>query len=205
MAKRIFQLVWGLALYGVALALMVRSDLGLMPWDVFHQGVSDRTGYSFGTVVIVTGILILATWIPMRQRPGIGTIGNIFIIGVVIDIVLWLLPPVTGLPLRWAMLVLGLLMSGIAAGAYIGAGLGPGPRDGLMTGIVDRTGWSIRTVRTSIEVAALGTGWLLGGTVGLGTILYAVLIGPMVHVTLPFFTIAPVGTDPEVSESCAGT
>ncbi|MDT9600795.1 membrane protein YczE [Sphingosinicella rhizophila] len=207
-ARRIFQLFWGLTLYGIGLALMVRADLGLMPWDVFHQGVSDRTGLSFGTIVIATGIVILLAWIPMRQKPGIGTLANIFIIGLVIDLVLWLLPPVAGLPVRWAMMIGGLLMSGIAGGAYIGAGLGPGPRDGMMTGIADRTGWSIRLVRTGIEVAAFGTGWLLGGTVGLGTILYAVLIGPMIHRTLPLFTIPPAKKDAvevaEIAESCEG-
>jgi uncharacterized membrane protein YczE len=190
MTRRLVQLYLGLILYGFSMALMLRADLGLDPWDVFHQGLSDRTGLSFGTIVILVGALVLLLWIPMRQRPGIGTISNIFVIGLAVDASLWLLPTIDSLPLRMMMLVSGIFLNGVAGGAYIGAGLGPGPRDGLMTGIVGRTGWAVRTVRTSIELSVLAIGWLLGGTVGLGTILYAVTIGPVLHVMLPLFTIS---------------
>lgn len=168
---------------------MVRSDLGLNPWDIFHQGVADRTPLSLGTVIIVAGAIILLLWIPLRQRPGIGTISNIVVIGVAADVGLWLIPEVASLPLRAAMLVAGVILNGVATSAYIGTGLGPGPRDGLMTGVADRTGWSIGVVRTGIELTVLAVGWGLGGTVGIGTVLYAVAIGPIVHRTLPFFTI----------------
>lgn len=190
MTRRLLQLFLGLILYGFAIALMLRADLGLDPWDVFHQGLADRTGLSVGTVVIIVGAFALLFWIPLRQRPGIGTISNMIIIGLAIDACLQLIPEVESLPIRWTMLILSILISGIAGGAYIGAGLGPGPRDGLMTGIVDRTGWTIRSVRAGIEIVVLAVGWLLGGTVGVGTILYALAIGPLIHVTLPYFTLS---------------
>lgn len=189
MTRRLFQLYLGLILYGFAIALMIRANLGLDPWDVFHQGLSDRTGASVGTVVILVGLLILLFWIPLRQKPGVGTLSNMIVIGLVIDFCLWVLPGIESISLRGGMLVLSILLSGLASGAYIGAGLGPGPRDGLMTGIVARTGWKVRSVRTSIELGVLAIGWLLGGTVGIGTILYALAIGPIIHVTLPWFTI----------------
>src|SRR5512139_2743747 len=168
MTRRMIQLFLGLALYGISLGLMVRSNLGLDPWDVFHQGLSQRTGISLGMMVNLVGAGVLLLWIPIRQRPGIGTIANVFLIGTFADISLWLLPPIDNLPLAWAMLIGGVVLNGVATGAYIGAGLGPGPRDGLMTGLVKRTGGSVRVIRTSIEVAVLAAGWLLGGTVGLG-------------------------------------
>ena len=191
MIRRLVQLFLGLCLYGVSMALMIRADLGLNPWEVFHQGVSGWTGWSFGTVVMATGAFVLLLWIPLRQKPGIGTISNIFVIGLVADLGLAAIPDVP-LPLAAAapLLVLGIVLNGVAGGAYIGAGLGPGPRDGLMTGLARRTGWKIRPVRTAIELVVLGTGWLLGGTAGLGTILYALAIGPIVGFTLPLFTIA---------------
>lgn len=191
MIRRLVQLYAGLFLYGMSSAMMIRSHFGLNPWDVFHQGLGDRTPLSFGTVVIITGAIVLLLWIPLRQRPGFGTVSNVVVIGLVADLGLWLIPDLQSLPVRAAMLVSGIVLNGIATSAYIGAGLGPGPRDGLMTGLAERTGRSIRAVRTGIEVTVLAVGWLLGGTVGIGTLLYAVTIGPIVHRTLPLFTIRP--------------
>lgn len=190
MTRRLIQLFLGLALYGISLGLMVRANFGLDPWDVFHQGLAQRTGLSLGMMVNLVGAAVLLLWIPIRQRPGIGTISNVFLIGTFADISLWLIPPIDSLPLMVAMLIAGVLLNGVATGAYIGAGLGPGPRDGLMTGLVKRTGGSVRTIRTCIEVIVLAVGWLLGGTVGLGTVLYAIAIGPIVHRMLPLFSIS---------------
>ena len=184
------QLFLGLALYGISLGLMVRANFGLDPWDVFHQGLAQHTGLSLGMMVNLVGAAVLLLWLPIRQRPGIGTIANVFLIGTFADISLWLIPPIQSLPLNIAMLIFGVFLNGVATGAYIGAGLGPGPRDGLMTGLVKRTGGSVRFIRTSIEVAVLAAGWLLGGTVGLGTVIYAIAIGPIVHRMLPVFAIA---------------
>ena len=189
--RRLAQLYAGLVLYGASMALQIRAGLGLDPWDVFHQGISDRTGLSFGTVVIVTGALVLLAWIPLRQRPGVGTVSNVFVIGIAVDAALAVLPDAGSLPVGAAMLIAGVGLNGVAGGAYIGAGLGPGPRDGLMTGLVRRTGRSIRLVRTSIEVLVLVAGAALGGTVGIGTVVYAVSIGPLVHALLPRMTVAP--------------
>ncbi|HWW66133.1 MAG TPA: hypothetical protein VNZ43_15365 [Sphingomonadaceae bacterium] len=191
MIRRLAQLYAGLCLYGLSMAMMVRSDLGLNPWDVFHQGVGDRTPLSFGTVVIITGAIVLMLWIPLRQKPGIGTISNMIVIGLAADAALWLIPAAGSLPIRCAMLAIGIFLNGVATSTYIGVGLGPGPRDGLMTGLAARTGWSIRIVRTGIEVTVLALGWMFGGTVGIGTILYAMTIGPIVHWTLPLFTMSP--------------
>ncbi|SCF41764.1 YczE/YyaS/YitT family protein [Micromonospora mirobrigensis] len=189
--RRLTQLYAGLVLYGVSMAMMIRSDLGLDPWDVFHQGLSLRTGLSFGTVTIAVGALVLLLWIPLRQRPGLGTISNVLVIGLVVDATAALLPAGLPLPARIALLVGGIVANGAATGLYIGARLGPGPRDGLMTGYVARRpGRSIRLVRTVIEVTVLALGWLLGGTVGLGTVAYAVGIGPLTQLFLPPFTVA---------------
>ena len=174
---------------GISTALMVRSDFG-SSIGCFPPGRRDRTPLSFGTVVIITARSSSCSGFP-RQRPGLGTISNIFVIGLVADLGLWLIPDVATLPIRALMLAAGIFLNGVATSAYIGAGLGPGPRDGLMTGLADRTGWSIRIVRTGIELTALAAGWGLGGTVGLGTVLYAVTIGPIVHRTLPFCSSAP--------------
>ncbi|MBA3678051.1 MAG: hypothetical protein H0W74_11725 [Sphingosinicella sp.] len=189
MTRRLIQLFLGLSLYGLSLSLMIRAALGLDPWDVFHQGLASESGISIGMMVNLVGAFVLLLWLPLRQRPGIGTIANILVIGTVADIGLWLIPELHSLPLRIALMAAAIVLNGIATGAYIGAGLGPGPRDGLMTGIVKRTGLSVRLVRTSIEIFVLAVGWLLGGTVGVGTILYAICIGPIVHRTLPFFAI----------------
>jgi uncharacterized membrane protein YczE len=188
--RRLIQLYAGLILYGASMALQVRAGLGLDPWDVFHQGVADRTGLSFGTVVILTGAAVLLAWIPLRQRPGIGTVSNVFVIGIAVDATLSVLPDAGSAPVAWAMLLAGVALNGVASGAYIGAGLGPGPRDGLMTGLVRRTGGSVRIVRTTIEISVLAVGAVLGGTVGPGTLIYALAIGPLIHVLLPRLTVA---------------
>jgi uncharacterized membrane protein YczE len=193
MPRRLIQLFVGLALYGVAMAFLVRATLGLDPWDVFHQGVSHHVPLSFGMLVNVVGALVLLLWIPLRQRPGIGTVANIFTIGTAVDLTLLVLPEANGLPMRAAFLLGGVVLNGMAGAMYIGAGLGPGPRDGLMTGLARRTGWSLRSVRTGIELSVLAAGWLLGGTVGVGTLLYAFAIGPLVQAFLPAFTIRDAG------------
>ncbi|MEH0972941.1 hypothetical protein V6U77_17615 [Micromonospora sp. CPCC 205546] len=188
--RRLSQLHAGLVLYGVSMALMIESGLGLDPWDVFHQGLSQLTGLSFGTVTIAVGALVLLLWIPLRQRPGLGTISNVLVIGLVVDATLALLPAGGSLGVRAAMLLAGIVANGAATGLYLGARLGPGPRDGLMTGYVARRpGRSLRLVRTVIEVTVLGLGWLLGGTVGVGTVVYALAIGPLTQVFLPLFTV----------------
>lgn len=188
MPRRLLQLFLGLLLYGVSLALMVRADLGLDPWDVLHQGVAERTGASFGTVVIGTGAGVLLLWWPLRQRPGIGTVSNVVVLGLVADMVLAVLAVLDtpeSLGGRIGLLLAGIGLNALATATYIGAGLGPGPRDGLMTGLVRRTGASVRVVRTGIEVLVLIVGWLLGGNVGVGTVLYAAAIGLLVHPLLP--------------------
>lgn len=204
MTRRLIQLFLGLALYGFSMGLMIRSNLGLDPWDVFHQGLSEHVGLSFGMIVNIVGAVVLLLWIPIRQRPGIGTIANVLLIGLWADLSLWLIPPAQSLLLAWVMLLTGVFLNGVATGAYIGAGLGPGPRDGLMTGLVKRTGGSVRLIRTGIEVTALGVGWLLGGTVGLGTLVYALAIGPIIHRMMPLFAIAEREPVPVPSpEPCA--
>jgi uncharacterized membrane protein YczE len=188
LSRRIVQLYLGLVAYGVSMAMMIRSRLGNMPWDVLHQGVAQHLGLSIGWVAIAVGALALLAWIPLRQWPGLGTVSNVVVIGLVMDRVLAVLPAPSGLPLRVALLVGGIVLNGVATGAYIGAGLGPGPRDGLMTGLARRTGRSIRLVRTALEVVVVAAGWLLGGVFGVGTLLYAVAIGPLAQLFLPLFT-----------------
>lgn len=187
MLRRLIQLYLGLAAYGLAIALMVRAELGLTPWDVFHQGLSFVTPLSLGATVSVVGVLLLLLWIPLRLRPGLGTLSNVVVLGAVADLALAVLPEVDALAVRWLMLGAAVLIIGLASGAYIGASFGPGPRDGLMTGIVARTGWKVRWVRAGIEFTVLGLGWLLGGQVGVGTLVYAIAIGPVVHAAMPLF------------------
>jgi len=187
-ARRLGQLLVGLVLYGVSDAMLVLGGLGLDPWDVLHQGLARRTGIPIGTWTIIAGAAVLLMWVPLRQRPGVGTACNVVVIGVVVDIVLATVPAPHALPLRWASMTAGIALNGVATACYIGAGLGPGPRDGLMTGIA-RRGHSLRLVRTGIEAGVLAAGWRLGGTVGIGTVLYAVSIGPLVHLLLPRLTI----------------
>lgn len=189
-ARRLLQLLAGLVLYGSSMALMVRSRLGLDPWDVFHEAISKRTGLSFGTITAITGAAVLLCWIPLRQRPGVGTVANIVVIALAVDATLAVLPTPDAIGMRIGFMVGGVMLNGLATAAYIGARLGPGPRDGLMTGIAARIG-SIRLVRTAIEVTVLGTGWLLGGTVGIGTVVYALAIGPLAQLFLPMVTWKP--------------
>ena len=187
--RRFTQLQLGLLLYGLSIALMVRSSLGMNPWGVFHQGLSQVTGISLGMVVNGVGALVLLVWIPLRQWPGIGTLSNVLVIGVAADAALWLLPPVEGLVLRSVFLIVAIVLNGVATGAYIGAGLGAGPRDGLTTGVVRLTGWEVRWVRMGIEAVVLAFGWMLGGAVGVGTILYTLSTGPLMQLFLPMFTL----------------
>ncbi len=170
---------------------MVLSDLGLDPWDTLHQGLSRTFGLPIGTWTIIVGAVVLLAWIPMRQRPGFGTLSNVIVIGLVVNFVLASFGPPEALGARYACMAAGIVLNGIATGAYIGAGLGPGPRDGLTTGLVDARGWSIRAVRTVVEVTVLASGVILGGTIGIGTVAYAVLIGPLTHITIPYFGAPP--------------
>lgn len=182
------QLYGGLLLYGLSTGLMVRADLGLSPWDVFHQGVARQTPLTIGQITVLVSIVVLLLWIPLRQALGVGTISNAIVIGLAVDLSLTLLPSLRGLGVRAAAMVAGVTLNGIATGVYVGAGLGPGPRDGLMTGIAAR-GHPIRVVRTGIELVVLAAGWALGGTIGIGTVAYALAIGPLAHVTIPRFTV----------------
>jgi uncharacterized membrane protein YczE len=188
--RRLVQLFAGLILYGISLALLIRAGLGLAPWDVLHQGLARITGTSVGQMVIAVSFVVLLAWIPLRQRPGFGTIANALLVGVAVDLTMLVIDDVKALPWRLLLLIAGVALNGLATALYIGASLGPGPRDGLMTGVVARTGRSVRLVRTVIELAVLVLGWLLGGTVGVGTVLYAVSIGPIAHLLLPRLTVA---------------
>jgi len=197
LARRLTQLYGGLVLYGVSCAMILLAGLGADPWDVLHQGLSRNTGLGTGWWVCIVGALVLLLWIPLRQRPGLGTLSNVVVIGVVIEVVFALVGPAEGTAARLSVLVAGVVLNGVATGLYIGARFGPGPRDGLMTGLAAR-GHSIRVVRTGIELTVLALGALLGGTVGLGTIVYALAIGPLAHVFVPLFTV------PEEEKAPAG-
>ncbi|TML54262.1 MAG: hypothetical protein E6G16_03540 [Actinobacteria bacterium] len=186
MLVRLAQLYVGLVLYGISASLLVLAGLGLDPWDVFHQGLSRTFGLAIGTWAIIVGVAVLLLWIPLRQRPGIGTVSNVILVGLTMNVVLGHVHAPHALAARIACLLCGVFLNGVATGAYIGAGLGPGPRDGLMTGLAAR-GLSIRVVRTGLEVTVLAIGWLLGGTVGVGTVVYALSIGPLAHVFIPLF------------------
>jgi len=185
---RLSQLYVGLLLYGFSIALLVRGDLGLMPWSVLDQGLARQLGWSLGACSIAVGVVMLAAWLPLRQRPGFGTVSNVLVIGPALDVSLWLLPAANGPALRAVLAVAGVGLNAVATALYIGASFGPGPRDGLMTGLTARTGWSIRIIRTSLEVFVVATGWVLGGTVGVATVLYALAIGPLVQLLLPRVT-----------------
>jgi uncharacterized membrane protein YczE len=189
MTRRVSQLIVGLFLYGVAIGMMVRAGIGVGPWDVLSQGISAHTGIPFGWVTNVVGALVLLLWIPIRQKPGIGTVVNVLLIGPSAQVALLLIPAQTALGSRLLLFAGGLALLAIATGLYIGARFGPGPRDGLMTGIHRRFGIRIWIVRTSIEVTVLAVGWLLGGNVGIGTLAFALLIGPMVSVTMPLLRV----------------
>lgn len=189
LTRRLIQLYAGLALYGASSALLVRAGLGLEPWNVLHQGLAELTGLTIGVVSIVVGAAVLLLWIPLRQRPGLGTVSNVFVVGLAMDGTLALLPDVHGLTLQVPLLAAGIVLNGAATGLYISARFGPGPRDGLMTGLHHVTGRSIRLMRTCVEVAVVATGFVLGGTVGVGTVAYALAIGPLAQLFLRVFAI----------------
>ncbi|WP_394769288.1 YitT family protein [Lacisediminihabitans sp.] len=189
LTRRIAQLLVGLFLYGFAIAMMVRAGIGVSPWDVLSQGVSLQTGIAFGWVTNIIGVVVLLLWIPIRQKPGIGTLLNVLLIGPSAEVGLAVLPAQHVLWQQVLLFAGGLALLAVATGLYIGARFGPGPRDGLMTGIHRRWGWRLWIVRTSIEVVVLGIGWLLGGNVGIGTVAFALLIGPMVNVTIPLLRV----------------
>ncbi|HCN95133.1 MAG TPA: hypothetical protein DIT59_00450 [Leclercia sp.] len=191
MLRRLLQLYVGLSLYGLSTAMFIRSDLGADPWNVFHLGVAKLLAMDIGTVIILTGVLVLLLWIPLRLRPGLGTISNVIAIGLAADVALTFIPAIDSLVARSLLLVSAVIVNALATGMYIGAGFGAGPRDGLMTGINARTGWSVRSVRTAIEVSVLLFGWVLGGTFGVGTVLYALSIGPLIQICLPWFRQKP--------------
>ncbi len=199
-------LLAGLTLYGFSDGLLVLAGLGLDPWDVLQQGLSRSIGLQVGTWTDIVGAVVLLAWIPLRQRPGIGTVCNVVVIGLAVNATLALIAPPRGVAVRAAVMFLAVILNGIATGAYIGAGLGPGPRDGMTTGIAAR-GHSLRVVRTCIELAVLALGWVLGGTVGIGTIVYALTIGPITHLTIPAFDLresAPTRAAPSSSPIASG-
>jgi uncharacterized membrane protein YczE len=193
LGRRLVQLITGLLVYGVSMALMIRSHLGNTPWDVLHQGLARHLHYSIGRVTIAVGAIVLLSWIPMREKPGVGTVCNVLIIGISVDAALAMLPATGSLPARALFAGTGIVLNAVATAAYIGARLGPGPRDGLMTGLVRRTGGSVRRVRTVIELAVVAAGWALGGTLGVATVLYALAIGPLAQIFLPRLTAPAVG------------
>lgn len=201
MSARLTRLLVGLFLYGFTMAMMVESTLGLDPWDVFHQGLANHVPLTFGQVVIVVGVAVLLLWVPLRQKPGIGTVLNVIVIGLAADFGIAVIAQPDSIWLRGALLLGGIVGNGLAGAVYIGSKLGPGPRDGLWLAIVARTGISVRLVRTSIEVSILIVGFFLGGTVGVGTVLYALTIGPIVQYFLPRVETklpAPRGQAPEI-------
>ncbi|WP_233193112.1 YitT family protein [Cryobacterium sp. Y29] len=189
MTRRLIQLLIGLFLYGIGIALIVRAGIGVAPWDVLTQGIDNHTQLGFGLITILLSGVVLVLWIPIRQKPGAGTLLNAVLVGPAADVGLWLIPADLDLWARIVLFAVGLLTVAVATGLYIGAHFGPGPRDGLMTGLHKRTGWKIWIVRTGIEVIVLGIGWALGGNVGIGTALFAVLIGPLCQRTIPLFAI----------------
>ena len=190
LARRLQQLYAGLALYGASASLIILSGLGNDPWDVLHQGLSLQTGIGTGIWVCLAGALVMLLWIPLRQKPGLGTLSNVVVVGLVMELCLIAFEPADEPAARWTLLLSGVLLNGVATGMYIGAAFGPGPRDGLMTGLAAR-GMSLRAVRTGIELTVLAAGFALGGTVGVGTLVYALAIGPLAHVFVPAFTVAP--------------
>ncbi|MFJ9562915.1 YitT family protein [Streptomyces fuscichromogenes] len=189
LGRRLVQLYAGLTLYGVSSALLVEAGLGLEPWGVLHQGLARHTGLGIGTVSIVVGAAVLLLWIPLRQRPGLGTVSNVFVIGLAMNAALAVVPEAHGFAVRIPLMAAGIVLNGAATGLYIAASFGPGPRDGLMTGLHRRTGRSIRLIRTALEVAVVVTGFTLGGSLGIGTVLYAVSIGPLAQLFLKVFAV----------------
>lgn len=205
--RRLSQLFVGLVMFGVSMGLMIRAQLGLDPWDVFHVGLANRVGLSIGTIVIVTGALILLLWIPLKQWPSLGTIANTVVIGLATDATLSAVPPISGWVPQFAMLIAGIALNGLASALYVGSQFGAGPRDGLSTGLSHRFGWKLRWVRMSIELIVLAVGWLMGGVVGIGTVLYALAIGPLWHALLPWFIVevAPPRSRPDASTPVGDT
>lgn len=193
LTRRLCSLFFGLWLYGFSVALVITAGVGLNPWGVFHEGVAKQTSLSFGTVTVIMGVVVLAMWIPLRERPGFGTVANVAVIGLSVDVSLTFLPVFDSLVVRMSVMLVGVALNAVATVLYIGAGMGPGPRDGLMTGLVGRSGGSVRVVRTSIEVVVLGTGWILGGTVGVGTVVYVLGIGPLVQLLMRSEALHPTG------------
>lgn len=192
--RRTTQLLAGLVAYAASISMLVHAALGNMPWDVLSQGITRHLGWTLGTATLVVSVVVLLLWLPLRQRPGIGTVANVLVIGLLVDPWLALLERLPDpLPLagRIALTVGGIVLNGLATALYVGTRLGPGPRDGLMTGLVARTSWPVGVVRAGIEAAVVLAGWWLGGRVGLGTLAYAVAIGPLVHVLLPRLTLEP--------------
>jgi uncharacterized membrane protein YczE len=196
--RRLFQLYAGLLLYGFSIALMVRADLGLAPWDVLHSGLTKHVPIDIGQALVVVSFVVMLAWIPLREIPGIGTISNALVIGLSTDAFLSVLPPAHSVVLRVGLLAAGILLQGLATAAYIGAQLGRGPRDGLMTGLARRTGRSLRLVRTAMELTVFAIGLLLGGVAGLGTVVYAVSIGPLSQALLPALVVS--ASAPDVSD-----
>lgn len=207
-ARRLTHLYAGLVLYGLSCALMVRAGVGLDPWDTFHQGLGKQTGWSMGMATIVVGAAVLLLWIPIRQRPGLGTVSNVVVIGLALDASLAVLPDVHVLALQIPQMLAGVALNGVATGLYLSARYGPGPRDGLMTGLHRRTGLSVRLVRTLIEISVLASGWALGGAVGAGTVVYALAIGPLAQYFMRVFAIpqpAPAVPGPVSGAECDAT
>jgi len=201
MLRRIVQLFAGLALYGFSISVLIKAGLGISPWDIFHQGLGRLTGISIGAVIVGVSFLVLLLWIPLKIRPGWGTLANAVLIGTFVDLSMPLLPEAEGILWQIVLLAGGLFLLAVASACYLGAAFGPGARDGLMTGLARRTGWSIRLCRTLIEVTVAGAGWLLGGTLGIGTIAEAFLIGPLVQWLMPFFALPHRATKPLSAEA----
>jgi uncharacterized membrane protein YczE len=193
--RRLIQLYAGLVTFAFGEALIIQAQLGVMSWDVLHQGLSERFGLTIGQWSIIMGAVVLLLWIPMREKPGVGTLSNVIVIGSSLDVFLGWVPAPTSIGWRVAMLTLGILINGVATAAYIGARLGPGPRDGLMTGLVRLTRRPVGWIRTVIEVSVVVVGFLLGGNLGAGTVLFVLTIGPVVHVFLPRLVVAAPGRD----------
>ncbi len=204
LVRRFVQLFVGLFLYGIGIALIVRGELGVAPWDVLTQGIAKQTGLGFGLITVITSGVVLLLWIPIRERLGFGTVMNALLVGPSADFGLWLIPSGLDLWVRILLLPAGIVVLAIATGLYIGAHFGPGPRDGLMTGLHRVTGWKIWIVRTGIELVVLAAGWLLGGNVGIGTVAFALLIGPLCGYTIPLFAIKRPAAAAATAESRRG-
>lgn len=189
LTRRLVQLVVGLAIFGASMAMLIRAGLGMIPWDVLHFGLARHLPLTFGTIVVLLSLVVLLLWIPLREMPGLGTVANALLVGVAADLSLAVLPEVTELPWQVLLMVAGIVVNAFATGLYIGAQLGPGPRDGLMTGLPRVLPFSLRTIRTGIEVVVVLIGWLLGGVVGVGTVLFAISIGPLTQLFLPHLVV----------------